>query len=474
MKPFRLGPYLLLEQIGKGGMAQVYRGQWHGEGDMLMPVAVKMMRAEVAANLELRRMFVDEARISMLLSHANICRVLPSGSDPQPYIAMEWVNGLNLSELTDQLRISRRLLPFDLIGHIIHSILLALEAAHTLVVGGEPFPIIHRDVSPQNVMISVRGEVKLMDFGIARVLVDETSPAEYAGKLRYSPWEQIMGRVKPATDLFAVGAILHELVEGSLFRADYTTKEEMLAAIERGQLPMLTRPGVPEQFRKLHKALLQSNIADRPQSAGEAIAMLGPVIAAQTRLGQIISAELGPQARVSGSTLGHRVASEVGPLPDFRRQEVGAPQQNAKAAREDPPAALEGEVIARTPTAVVSNRGAAAVDEAKPHEETSGAAPKPRTRPHARWMKAAEHSQPPRAAEPPEASEPPETPEPPLPDAAPGQHDERREPVAELSNDDDASPGSPIEEDSDPSEITTVARLNTPPRPSESKAGGER
>lgn len=388
--PLTLGPYRLIARIGKGGMAQVWRAQWIGAGGMIMACAVKVMLEEVALDERLRAMFLQEARLAMRLSHANICRILPTaGTDPYPYIAMEWINGLNLSELNDRLRMSRRQLPYDLIQYIIHSLLLALDAAHTLVVGGQPFPIIHRDVSPQNVMISVRGEVKLMDFGIARVLVNETSPIEYAGKLRYSPQEQIDGRIKPATDLYAVGAILHELVEGSLFRADCTSKSQMLAMINSGHTPVLTRPAVPENLRALHNALLRPKAEDRPQSAAEALEILGSVTAEQKALGQIITADLGAQAAMSGSTMGDfPVPSEVASIPDPQGQIDSVMPKPAKA---NEPVRVGG-VIERTPTCVVSNPHAQVPQNAQGPEPDegegdSGAIPQPRVRPRARWVK---------------------------------------------------------------------------------------
>jgi len=393
MKPFRLGPYLLLEQIGKGGMAQVYRAQWIADDDgddddkLVMSAAIKIMRPEFAANRELQQMFRTEARVSMLISHANICRVLPPGPGPHTYMAMEWINGMNLADLNHRFQLSSQLFPYDVIKYIIQSILLALDAAHTLVRAGKPFPIIHRDVSPQNVMVSVRGEVKLMDFGIARVLVDVTSPAAYAGKLRYSPRDQVAGNITPATDLYAVGALLHELVEGSLFRADCLTKAEMLDEIKRGRVPMLTRPKVPDELRKLHKVLLQPNPEDRSQTARDALAVLGPVVDQHEKLAKNVAAQLGSLAKRSGSTLGdgdYEISPEIVSLPDpVSAQQVDEPPSAPKARK----GVIEGDVIERTSTAVVSNRGSVRPD---PEMDMAGVIPQPRERPRGRWLRVGE------------------------------------------------------------------------------------
>lgn len=375
-----IGPIRILEAIGKGGMAQVYRGQWWGEGRTVMAVAVKEMREEVAADPVAREMFIEEARISAYLTHANICRVYPvaARSEP-PYIVMEWINGLDLASLNHRLRLARQELPYELIGYIVHCLLRALKAAHTFVLDGRPHPIIHRDVSPQNVMLSAKGEVKLMDFGIARVLVDQTSPVGYAGKLRYSPQEQIAGRVVPATDLYAVGAVLHEMVEGSLFRADFRSPGDMRRAIEEGYVPMLTRPNVPTRLRELHNALLQPKPEDRPQSATAGLQLLGPVVSVSEEIAALVSRQLGDRAKMSGSTQGDfPIPEQVAALPD-------PPAGGSARGPSPPPSTSTGEsdeVANRTPTARL---GKPKVAPARRCEDQD--VPVPRQRPRAGWVR---------------------------------------------------------------------------------------
>ncbi|MCA9652326.1 MAG: protein kinase [Myxococcales bacterium] len=392
----KVGPYKLIEPLGNGGMARVFRAQWIGEDGMVQPCAFKAMREELAQSATFREMFLDEARLSMRLSHSNICRVYSASSEPYLYIVMEWVNGRNLSELMERLRLVRQPLPYDLVTYIIYSLLLALGSAHQLRVNRKPFPIIHRDVSPQNVMISVHGEVKLMDFGIARVLADETSPADYAGKLRYVPKEQLLGKFSPATDLYAAGAILHELIEGALFRANRMTRDEMLEAIYNGGVPELTRPGVPDRLRRLHDTLLQPDEVNRCQSARDGLALLGKVTAEQTSLGQIMTSFLGPQASVSGSTLGDfEVPEEIADAAPAEDQPYGTerlpPPFDADRAgpSPSPPTAAppkDGEVMVRTPTVVVSKP---LVSPRFRPDETSRSIPRARPWPPAGLMGAA-------------------------------------------------------------------------------------
>lgn len=390
-QPFTLGPYVLVEEIGRGGMGEVWRAQWIGPDGMVMPCAVKRMLPSGAAGGKRAEMFINEARVTMRLNHANICRILPIvGSEPDLFIAMEWVNGIDLKTLYSRLELGGRVLSFDTIRYILHCLLRALDHAHSLRVGGEPFPVIHRDVSPHNVMLSVNGEVKLMDFGIARVLVDETSPAKFAGKLRYSPREHLTGDVKPATDLFAVGAILHELVEGTRFRPDCETQEQMIEEIKLGRTYLLTRPGVPEWTRALHKALLQPNITDRVQTAREALSMLGRVIAEQDELGQMVRHYVGPQAGTSGSTTAHRAATPVDDadsasaagLPGPKSPPYVVGQEGERKRRGTDSTTMTAQ---RSPSPARS--GVRSSPGAKASHDLNGVVPRPRSRPKAVWVK---------------------------------------------------------------------------------------
>jgi len=238
-------------------------------------VALKLLTAPRVEDVRYRRMFVEEARLSMLLGHSNIVQVFDAGSQQGvAYLAMEWVDGPNLDQLTRLARERRLPVPPALAAHIIGEILQALAYAHTVTRDGEPLGLIHRDVSPQNVLISVSGEVKLADFGIARLAREETSGLFLKGKLRYMPPEQICGVSNaPTVDLYAVGAILHELLDGVRFR-DGDDDPAIYAQIQNCGIPELRRRNVPPVLDALRRRLLEPDPERRLGSAIEGLELL--------------------------------------------------------------------------------------------------------------------------------------------------------------------------------------------------------
>jgi serine/threonine protein kinase len=266
--PRRLGNYELLKKIGAGGMAEVWMGRGASVGGASKAVAVKLMSGATADEPRYRRMFLEEARLSLLLSHSNIAQVFDVGQEGDDcYLVMEWVDGLNLAQLGHSLRASDTLLPYEITGYIIGEIAAALAYAHTVTHEGDRLCVIHRDVSPQNVLVSVSGEVKLTDFGVARAMRDETTGGHVKGKVRYMAPEQFRGESGAATvDLYALGAVLHELLDGRKFRGDVEFSE-LIDQGRRGVVPRLERSGVPPELEALRVALLQPRPQNRMTSA---------------------------------------------------------------------------------------------------------------------------------------------------------------------------------------------------------------
>ncbi|MBV8758965.1 MAG: protein kinase [Deltaproteobacteria bacterium] len=214
--PEEFGPYLVYEQLGLGGMASVHRAETRGIAGFSRPVALKRMLPHVAGNEELVRSFVREARLASHLRHANVAQTLDLGKVGDTYfIAMELVPGKNLREVLSQcLRVCGPM-PLPIAINIISQIADALDYAHNLAdETGTPLGIIHRDVSPSNVIVSEGGVAKLIDFGIAKASAAsmQTMSRTIKGKFGYMAPEYIEGRIDARADLFALGVIAHEML----------------------------------------------------------------------------------------------------------------------------------------------------------------------------------------------------------------------------------------------------------------------
>ncbi len=272
----RIGAYDLVERVGEGGMAEVWLARREGLSGAVKSCALKLMLPRIAADERHRKMFLQEARLALKLSHANIVSVFDAGeADGRLYIAMDWIDGVDLRAFSQKIWDIPMRFSIPVVCHIVGEILGALRYAHTYGIGGQSLGIIHRDISPHNVLVSSSGEVKLADFGIARVIGEDTSHMHVKGKLRYMPPEQFQGEPTQASDLFAVGAILHELLTGRRFREGIESQEHWVRVLmTEEQVPPLGRDGVPPELENLRQGLLQAKMADRLQTADEALMLL--------------------------------------------------------------------------------------------------------------------------------------------------------------------------------------------------------
>jgi tRNA A-37 threonylcarbamoyl transferase component Bud32 len=270
----KIGPYTLLRQIGEGGMGEVWLGRRPTPVGAWKLVAIKLLGPRHLEHEGLREMFLQEARLSMSLTHSNIVHVFDVVEDTQQCcMVMEWVDGLDLARFTAKLRATGHRLSQVQSVFIISKLLRALAYAHEGNHRGSKGRIIHRDISPQNVMLSVTGEVKLMDFGIARLSSDETSGL-VRGKPRYMPPEQLAGKSRePTVDLFAVGAILHELLDNRKFRCQAQDDGELYGMIIAGRVPKLGVE-IPPVLERVRAGLLEPDPSMRIPSARKAIELL--------------------------------------------------------------------------------------------------------------------------------------------------------------------------------------------------------
>jgi len=319
--PLMLGPYELLQRIATGGMAEVYLARRAGPRGFQKVVAVKRILPQMSEDHDFVAMFVDEARVCARLAHPNIVQVFDFGEqDGELYMAMEYVDGTTAARLVRAAASAGEEVPLDAALYIALSVLRGLDYAHSARdEDGRPLDLVHRDVSPGNVLIDRSGAVKLTDFGIARATEIErrTDAGQLKGKLGYMSPEQVVGRELDArSDLFTVGIVLAELV---LLRPLFTGPSEIdvLMRIRDADLSVLDRAGgrVPDDVKAvLVRALARDRALRYPTASAFAGAIeeivrrrrlqVGPakIAAWVERLGLVPSEEMEPEHDSSRKT----------------------------------------------------------------------------------------------------------------------------------------------------------------------------
>jgi len=239
-----LGRYKLAARIAQGGMGEVYRGVDVGFGGIERPVAVKLIAPALALDPSLKRQFIDEAKLSYLLCHQNVIGVRDVGEiDGRFFIAMEWVDGADLGTILQRLRTAAgQPLPLRF------ACLVAVEAARGLDyahrardAAGQALHLVHRDISPSNLLVSFEGEIKVSDFGIARSRLREVTsmPGGLKGKIGYMAPEQARGEALDArADVFSLGAVLFEMLTAhNPFIWDQPRENEALERVRQARFP---------------------------------------------------------------------------------------------------------------------------------------------------------------------------------------------------------------------------------------------
>ena len=273
----RYGRYCLIERIGRGGMAEVFRAVAEGVEGFRRVFVIKRLRPEKSASVELTRMFVDEARLSALLHHPNIVQVYDFGQINGTYfLAMEYLRGKDLAVVMRAVRAVKSAVLPPIAAHIAHQVATGLHYAHTLSrADGKTLGIVHRDVTPSNIMLQRNGAVKVLDFGIAQATnfarQVETGGGRVKGKLAYLSPEQVrLEGLDARSDVFTLGIVLWEMLTGQrLFAAE----NELLTM--RGVLsqpiapPSSKRPSVPPALDTIVERALQRERSKRYASAGD-------------------------------------------------------------------------------------------------------------------------------------------------------------------------------------------------------------
>ena len=271
----RLGKYRLLKRLAAGGMAEIWLAKQHGVEGFEKLVVIKRILPNLADNDEFVQMFLDEARLAAQLSHPNIVQIFELGrSEGSYFIAMEFIHGENLRSVMKAAARAGQPMPVNYVAKVVSMACEALYYAHTKAdFSGRPLGIVHRDVSPQNLLLSFEGQVKVVDFGIAKAAtqVQETRTGVLKGKYAYMSPEQCRGQKLDArSDIFALGIVLWELATGTRL---YKHKSELmiLKAITEEPTPAPTevRRAIPAELEAIILKALAKRREDRFQTCHE-------------------------------------------------------------------------------------------------------------------------------------------------------------------------------------------------------------
>jgi eukaryotic-like serine/threonine-protein kinase len=263
------GKYRVLLELGQGGTANVFLALAQGPSGFNKLVVLKSLRRQLASDPALVRMFLDEARLSARLNHKNIVQVyeiVEEGGNPT--IVMEYIDGRSLSEIVAR----SPEISLALHGRVISEALTGLHYSHELTdFDGTSLNVVHRDMTPENVMVTYDGEVKVLDFGIAKVGVvpGDTDVGVIKGKLRYIPPEQFLGEaIDRRADIYAIGAMLWEAAVGQRIWKDLG-EPAIMNRVVNGQIPAPrdVRPDVPEELDRICRRAMACDAADRYPTA---------------------------------------------------------------------------------------------------------------------------------------------------------------------------------------------------------------
>src|SRR4051812_4382300 len=256
--------YDVLDRIAVGGMAEVFLAKAYGAHGFEKTLAIKRILPELASDPEFAARFIAEAKVAVRLSHANVVQVFDSGRIGESlFIAMEFVDGLDLAAMLRKFKDDRRQVPLPAAFHIAIEIVRALDFAHS-------HNVVHRDVSPSNILISRAGEVKIADFGIAIAASPHrvggpSGPRKVMGKWRYMSPEQARGdTLDTRSDLFSAASVMFELFTGEkLFPGDEA--EDIIKNIENMAIPRMSamRPGLPSRLDEVLAIALARKPIDR-------------------------------------------------------------------------------------------------------------------------------------------------------------------------------------------------------------------
>jgi serine/threonine protein kinase len=284
-EPKVCGNYLLLERIGSGGMAEVFRAKTVGSGGSQRIVAIKKILPVLAEDKRFIAMFVDEARIAVELTHTHIVQIFEFGlTGGEYYIAMEYVHGRDLRQVMKDLAKQGRAVPIPAAAYIATCVSSAIDFAHRKTsLDGQALNIVHRDVSPPNVLLGFDGSVKVVDFGIALAnhRVSDTGGAKLKGKIAYMSPEQARGnKLDRRSDIYSLGTVMFEMLTGELPYPGGGNNFALLARVREADIrqPRQVHPDIPLGFESVLLKALRRQPEARYSWASEIADELQPLL----------------------------------------------------------------------------------------------------------------------------------------------------------------------------------------------------
>ncbi|MBO6937482.1 MAG: serine/threonine protein kinase [Deltaproteobacteria bacterium] len=340
MSVARIGPYELLAELGYGGMGSVYLAERVGPGTFRKRVALKTIHPHLARQEAFETMFLDEARLAASMHHPNIAQVFDLGrADGELYMALEYMRGDSLAALRDELVARGKTLPMESIAWLVAEAAEGLHHAHEMRdEDGQPLRIVHRDVSPQNLFVTLDGHVKVMDFGVARAegrLAKTTETGRLKGKCAYMAPEQVFGDgVDHRADVFALGIVAWELITGRrLFAAETDAETLMRISSHDVPAPSTVESSVPPALEAIVLRALSADPAERPATARDFAVELRE-IAGSSRAHDLAAR----MTELFGATVAEREKGKIGlgsrVNPDATTEAGGPPPEGEARGRD--------------------------------------------------------------------------------------------------------------------------------------------
>jgi len=285
--PAPFGKYLLTKHIASGGMADVFKAKAFGIAGFEKVVAIKRIHPHLSIDQDFINMFIDEARIASNLSHPNIVQIFDLGSiDNMYFIAMEYIEGITAENYIRSAPLDRERIVLSCF--IAREVANALQYAHSRTIEGKPMNLVHRDISPQNILLSEDGTIKLTDFGVAkaRFRLSKTESGMTKGKYPYMAPEQVTGNpVDHRSDIFSLSVVLYELLTGQMaFQGE--TEFEIMESIKKCEYKPIKKlnNAIPDEVEWIVVKGMQKNPAHRFASAGELAMRLSEIIKAHNQV----------------------------------------------------------------------------------------------------------------------------------------------------------------------------------------------